>query len=401
VLSGRSIARSYSLTGVRRRLALLLLAVSVALAWSAAAGAASPPTAAARAVLVADGRSGEILYERNADRRLPMASITKLMTAVVTLEHASPDDMVVVRGPAPTIGESTIGLQLGEKLPVGDLLAAALIQSANDAAYALASYVAQGSVPRFVRLMNREATALGLSDTRYARPDGLDAPGHYSSARDTFELARLAMRDPVIRRLVRKRAAAIAGDRTLHTWNDLLSSFPGLIGVKTGHTDRAGWSEVAAARRDGVTIYAVILGSPTRSRRNADLTRLLEWGLDQYGRFMLVRKGERYATAAIPFSTDRLGLVAAAGVERTVHLGQGPPFVEKVVAPLTVDLPVTQGERLGEIQILSGGRIVAHRSLVATRDVPEPSLGRRVGWYAGRALDEAGDMIGTVFSVAG
>jgi D-alanyl-D-alanine carboxypeptidase (penicillin-binding protein 5/6) len=396
MLSDGSIAGSYSLMGVRRRFALLLLAVSVALVWAAPGGAAPPPAAAARAVLVANGRTGEILYERNADRRLPMASITKLMTAVVTLERASPDDMVVVRGPAPTIGESTIDLRQGEKLRVGDLLAAALIQSANDAAYALATYVARGSVARFVRLMNKEATALGLSDTHYVRPDGLDAPGHYSSARDTFELARLAMGEPVVRRLVRKRTAGIAGGRTLHTWNDLLSSFPGLIGVKTGHTDRAGWSEVAAARRDGVTIYAVILGSPTRSRRNADLGRLLEWGLDQYGRFTLVREGERYATAAIPFSTGRVGLVASAGVERIVHIGQGTRFVEKVVAPLTVDLPVEQGERLGEIQILSAGRVVARRPLVATRDLPEPSLGTRVGWYADRALDEAGDMIGTV-----
>jgi D-alanyl-D-alanine carboxypeptidase (penicillin-binding protein 5/6) len=375
---------------------LLLSAVSVALAWAAPAGAEPPPVAAARAVLVADGRTGEILYERNADRRLPMASITKLMTAVVALEHASPTDTVTVRGPAPSVGESTIFLRPGEQLPMRDLLAAALIQSANDAAYALASHVADGSVPRFVRLMNRKAAVLGLSETHYVRPDGLDAPGHYSSARDSFELARLAMREPLVRRLVRKRTAQISGGRTVHTWNDLLATFPGLIGVKTGHTDRAGWSEVAAARRDGVTIFAVILGSPTRARRNDDLARLLRWGLEQYGRFTLVREGERYATAAIPFSDERVGLVAAGGVERIVHIGQGARFVEKVLAPVMVDLPVERGERLGEIQVLSEGRIVVRRPLVALRDVPAPSFGTRVGWYADRALDEAGDMIGTV-----
>jgi D-alanyl-D-alanine carboxypeptidase (penicillin-binding protein 5/6) len=182
----------------------------------------------------------------------------------------------------------------------------------------------------------------------------------------------------------------------LFTWNDLLATFPGLIGVKTGHTDAAGWSEVAAARRDGVTIYAVLLGSPTRARRNSDLARLLEWGLDEYGRFTLVREGERLASAAIPFSGERLGLVAAARADRIVRLGQATPFVERVVAPLTVDLPVERGQKLGEIEILSGGDVVARRALVASRDVSDPGISTRVSWYADRALDEAGDMLGTV-----
>jgi D-alanyl-D-alanine carboxypeptidase len=224
----------------------------------------------------------------------------------------------------------------------------------------------------------------------------LDAPGHVSSAFDTFELAREAMREPLVRRLVRRQTARIAGGRVLHTWNDLLATFPGLVGVKTGHTDAAGWSEVAAASRDGVTIYAVLLGGPTRSRRNADLARLLDWGLDQYGRFTLVRGGAGYASAAIPFSDQRLDLVAAHGAERILRLGEGRTFAERVVAPVLVDLPVERGEMLGRVEILSGGRVVISRPLVATRDVSEPALSTRVGWYAGRALDEAGDMLGTV-----
>lgn len=386
---------------MRRSFALLLLLVALALVLPPAgpAGAAPPPAVAARAVLVGNGRTGEILYARGADRRLPMASLTKLMTALVTLERASPSAVVTVRGAAPSIGESTIYLRRGERLPVRDLLAAALIQSANDAAYALASYVGEGSVPRFVRLMNEEAAELGLDETHYRRPDGLDTPGHYSSARDTFELARLTMEQPLVRKLVRKRSARIAGGRRLHTWNDLLGTYPGLIGVKTGHTDRAGWSEVAAARRDGITIYAVVLGSPSRSGRNADLARLLDWGLDQYARFTLVREGERYATAAIPYSDDRVDLVASRGAERIVRLAQGTGYVENVVAPAVVDLPVEQGEILGKVVILSGGHVVVRRPLVAARDVREPGVGSRVGWYAERALDEAGDMLGTVLPV--
>ena len=393
---GRFHCRSYSLRAVRRSFALLLLLVALALAAAAPGGAAPPPAAGARAVLVGNGATGEILFAENADKRVPMASITKLMTAVVTLERARPTEVVTVRGPAQSVGESTIDLRTGERLPVRDLLGAALIQSANDSAFALASFVGKGSVGHFVELMNAKAKELGLGETHYVRPDGLDAPGHYSSARDTFELARVAMENPLVRRLVRRRALSIAGGRTVHTWNDLLGLYPGLIGVKTGHTNGAGWNEVAAARRDGVTIYAVVLGSPARARRNADLERLLDWGFDQYGRFTLVRGGEQYATAAIPFSDERVGLVAARGVEKIIRLDRGARFVERVVAPTMVDLPVERGEKLGEVSILAGGVVVARRPLVATRDVTDPGFEARVGWYADRALDEAGDMLATV-----
>jgi serine-type D-Ala-D-Ala carboxypeptidase (penicillin-binding protein 5/6) len=383
---------------VRRSLALLLLAGALVLWGEAPAGAAGPPRVAASAVLVANGGSGEVLYARNAERRLPMASITKLMTAVVTLEHARPGEVVVVRGPAPSIGESSIHLRPGERMTVRDLLAAALVQSANDAAFALAAHVGDGSVAHFVALMNAEAREGGLEDTRYVRPDGLDVPGHYSSAADTLALARRAMRDAVVRRLVRKRSVRIAGGRSLHTWNDLLATFPGLIGVKTGHTDQAGWSQVAAARRGPTTIYAVLLGSPSRARRNADLAELLEWGFDQYGRVELVRKGERYATAAIPFAEERLPLVAAQAAHRVIRLRPGTRFVETVVAPGMVELPVAAGEPLGEVVVSAGGRVVARRPLVALRAVPAPGFRERLGWYAGEALDEAGDMLGTVFA---
>ncbi|MGH3035452.1 MAG: D-alanyl-D-alanine carboxypeptidase family protein [Gaiellaceae bacterium] len=381
---------------MRRSLALLLVALVLVLACALQATAAPPPAVAGKAVLVADGRTGDVLYERDADRRLPMASITKLMTALVVLDRARPGELVTVRGAAPGVGGSTIFLSPGDRIPVRDLLAAALIQSANDAAYALAAHVGKGSVSRFVRLMNAKAEELELKDSRYARPDGLDAPGHYSSAWDSFRLARLAMRQPLVRRLVRMRTARIAGGRSLHTWNDLLATFPGLIGVKTGHTDLAGWSQVAAARRDGTPLYAVILGSPSRARRNADLAALLDWGFDRYGRVELVKDGERYATAAIPFSEERIQLVAAGGADTVVRLDEGVRFVERVVAPAMVELPVEEGQRLGEVVILEGDRVVARRPLVAARAVPEPGFGERAGWYAGRALDEAGDMLATV-----
>jgi serine-type D-Ala-D-Ala carboxypeptidase (penicillin-binding protein 5/6) len=141
-----------------------------------------------------------------------------------------------------------------------------------------------------VREMNDKARALRLRDTHFVRPDGLDAPNEHSSAADVTRLARIAMRNPEIRDIVRERNDTIAGGRRLHTWNDLLGAFRGLIGVKTGHTGAAGWCEVAAARRSGLTVYTTILGSPSREQRNTDLAALLRWGLSRYRVSSVIRR---------------------------------------------------------------------------------------------------------------
>ena len=215
---------------------LLALATTLVLAVVAAA---APPSVDAEAYLVQNSGTGEVLASQDEREQLPMASITKLMTAIVALEHASLDDIATISSFTASIGESTIHLRPGERVTLRDLIRAALIQSANDAATAIAAFVGRGSVSRFVELMNARAQQLGLTDTHFANPDGLDAPDHYSSARDVTKLARVAMNKPFIRETVRLVEAEAAG-RRLHTWNDLLSTFPSLIGVKTGHTNGAG-----------------------------------------------------------------------------------------------------------------------------------------------------------------
>jgi serine-type D-Ala-D-Ala carboxypeptidase (penicillin-binding protein 5/6) len=375
-----------------RRLALLVLLAAVLAAPASSWAGSSPPQTRAKAVLVATG-DGQVLYERAAERRLPMASITKLMTVRLTLERTRPGAVVTIRGGAPSIGESTFHLQVGERLHVRDLLIAALVQSANDAAYALATYVGHGRVGKFIRLMNARARELGLDQTHYTRPDGLDAPGNFSSARDILELARVDMEDPLFRRIVRRRGGIVAG-RQLYAWNDLLKTYAGAVGVKTGHTDRAGWCEVAAADRNGLRMYAVVLGSPSRARRNRDLAALLDWGFGQFGRVRLVQAGRTYATASVPFSDKRLPLVAARGATRVVRLGR--PLVQRIVTPTRVNLPIARGGQVGEIRVYDGARLIARRPLVAAVAVQEPSLGRRVRWYAGRAFDEAADMVGSL-----
>jgi serine-type D-Ala-D-Ala carboxypeptidase (penicillin-binding protein 5/6) len=366
-----------------------LVAAAAAAAFALAAPVlAAPPQVTGRAFVVENGATGEILLARDASERVPIASITKLMTVLLTLEHARPGDVVTVSPFATAVGESSADLRAGERLTVLELLEAALIQSANDAADALAFHVGHGNEQRFVSMMNAKAQQLGLKDTHFVRPDGLDAPGHVSSARDVTLLARILMHRPIVRQIVRMRAATISGGRTLHTWNDLLSTYPGIFGVKTGHTSAAGWSEVAAARRRGVTIYATLLGSPDRSTRNADLSELLDWGFARYRPAPLVVKGRGYAHAELGYGREPVALVAAGSLTPSVRVGL--PLVRRVVAADAADLPVTRGQTLGRVQIFQRGRLLGSVPLVASRSVKRPGLAGRAGWYAARTLDHLG-----------
>jgi serine-type D-Ala-D-Ala carboxypeptidase (penicillin-binding protein 5/6) len=366
------------------KLRLTLAGIACLLAAPALAG--PPPQVTAHAYVVQNGTTGEVLLASHDRERLPIASITKLMTVLVTLQHARLGEVVTVSGSAAKVGESSINLRPGERLTVRDLVEAALIQSANDAAVALAEYVG-GSQARFVQMMNAEAKKLRLSDTQFANPDGLDAPGHYSSAHDVTRLARIAMKNPVIRSTVGHATATIAGGRTLYTWNDLLTRFPGLFGVKTGHTGGAGWSEVAAARSHGVTIYATLLGGTTREGRNGDLAALLAWGLSRYRTVDLITKKRVYATATAPYGRRALALVAAAPVRRIVRVDR--PLVEQVVAPSVISLPVRKGERIGEVRVYAGRQLIARRPLVASRAIDKPGLIGRSEWYLGQAAHHA------------
>ncbi|MBA2361345.1 MAG: D-alanyl-D-alanine carboxypeptidase [Actinobacteria bacterium] len=365
----------------------LVVAVAAALVFSAPAAAATPEVDA-RAYLVMNAQTGEVLLARDARDRLPIASITKLMTVLVAVERTKPDTTVVVDSDAAGVTGSTIRLRAGERLPARDLYAAALIQSANDSAVALAEHVGRGDSGPFIVLMNRRAQELDLRDTQFVRPDGLDTPGHYSSALDVTRLGIEAMKSPVIRRLVRQESASISGSRTLHTWNDLLGEFPGAFGVKTGHTSGAGWNQVAAARGNGVTIYATVLGSPSRGTRNADLEELLAWGMSRYAVVPLAPLERVYARVPVTYGLVPVPVVAARPLRRPVRIGR--PLVERVVAPALLELPVEKGQVVGELRVYDRKRVLARTPLVAAESRGEPGLLDRTGWYAGRAVDNVG-----------
>ncbi len=304
-------------------IALLALLVPVQGAF-----AAPPPVPKAAAWIVEAPGHGGLLAQHAADSRREIASLTKLMTAHLVLRY-TPLGFVAVTGPdAVAVGESSVPLALGETQTVRSLLAALIVHSANDAAIVLAHATmdqpaAQAAairaaralhrplprdpVARFVLLMNAEARALGLRDTVYRTPHGLDEPGAHSSAHDVLTLARLDMTSPVFRSLARRRSVTIPGHAMLPTSNTLLATYAGLDGVKTGHTDEAGWNLAASAERDGVRLYAVVLGAPNEAVRDDDVARLLDWGFDRFGRATLLRAGQVFGRSGSAGSGRRPG----------------------------------------------------------------------------------------------
>ncbi len=365
-----------------RRALLAVVALVAVLATpvqaSSADAPAAPPIAAASWYLV--GEDGDVLARRDAARAHAIASITKLMTAIVVLEHARLDDVVRVSPLAADVGESTVYLRAGEELTVADLLRATLVPSANDAAEALALHVGGGSADRFVDLMNAKAAELGLRDTHFENPHGLDQRGHVSSARDVTTLLRYALGVSFIRDALQRSSVVLPGGRAFPSTDDLLQSWAPLVGGKTGHTQDAGWSETAAASRGGVTVYGAVLGSDTRSSRNDALQALLSFGLDQYRRVQIVDGARAYAQARTGYGRPAVELVAPRTLVRTVRLGT--PLVERVVAPSALALPVAKGERLGRVEVYDGNRLVGSSNLVAADAVADAGLWAKAKWHA-------------------
>lgn len=364
--------------------ALLALAFLLLQPVTAASSRLRVPRVDARAYLVMNAATGDVLASKNANARLPIASLTKLMTVDVALQHLSIDRYVTVSTRATEAGEESAGLRAGERILVGDLVRAALIQSANDAADALADAASGGNRALFVSWMNAEARQIGLTRSHFARPDGLDAPQHYSSARDVTRLAQWAMGLKEVSQAVRLRRSTISGGRVLTTWNDLLGTFPGVVGVKTGHTDDAGWCQVALLARGGLRVYATVIGAPSRTQRNHDLAALLRFALTRYELVEVVAAGNPLATVATEYGGPAVPVAATSSLSLPLRLDR--PLVEKLVLPRTLSLPVKQGRRLGEVRIYSNGKLLGTRDLVAMRSVARPGLLGKAGWYSGRAI---------------
>jgi D-alanyl-D-alanine carboxypeptidase (penicillin-binding protein 5/6) len=239
--------------------------------------------------------------------------------------------------------------------------------------------------------MNAKAEQLGLTDTHFENPHGLDEPGHVSSARDVTALVRYALGIPFIRDALSRSSITLPGGGTFESTDDLLVSWPPLVGGKTGHTRAAGWSQTAAAQRGGTTVYGAVLGSNTRSSRNDALEELLTYGLDQYRAVQVIDRTRVYETAETGYGRPDVELVAPCSLVRSIRIGHG--LVERIVAPRVLDLPVAKGQRLGRVEVFEGDRLVASSALVAAAAVADAGVGAKAKWLATQTVRNLWEML--------
>lgn len=364
----------------------MLCPAGSAFARDTSVGAPEAPEAAASAWVLVDTASGERLAGKNVSEELPMASTTKIMTALVVLEEGeSLDEEVVVSSEAAEYARppySNVGLRQGDKLTVRELLKAAMLESGNDAAYALADHVG-GGAKEFVRMMNEKAAELGLEETGFENPVGLDAPAHHSSARDLARMARLALSHPELRELVDTLSATIDTGRgreiPLRSTNELLASYPAATGVKTGTTPAAGASLVASAASDGESYIAVLLNAADRF---GSAKTELEYGFSAYDRRRVIEKGRRYASESLPHRPDEeVRLVAGKSVERLVAAGSEAERRVEVAEGLPE--AAERGERIGMVVVEENGERVAQAPLLAGKGYEEASMWQRLWYTAG------------------
>ena len=358
--------------------------------FSVAAAAETPPEnqiadvrvsvdVSARAALLMEETSGTVLFAKNADARLPMASTTKIMTALVALEHAAPDLLIATPQEAVGTEGSSIYLFAGEELTLEDLLWALLLRSANDAAVAIAFGVA-GGVEEFAALMNQKAEELGLENTHFVNPHGLDDPEHYTTARELAVIARAALANPLIRQMTATRKKTIPhngeeGVRLLVNHNKLLRLYEGTFGVKTGFTKRTGRCLVSAAARNDLSLIAVTLDAPSDW---ADHRAMLDAGFAALAALSLAGTGE------LVFSLPVVGGVADAvaisnPAAATIILPAAHGEITRVIElPRFLYAGVPEGKSVGRAVWYADGKEIAQTPLVTTAPVEKP---KRQNWF--------------------
>jgi D-alanyl-D-alanine carboxypeptidase (penicillin-binding protein 5/6) len=338
----------------------LMIVISLLLCGRAAA---APGISAKAAILcLPDGR---VLYESNADARMLIASTTKIMTALVVLENCAPDEVVKVTAKSTAVEGSSMYLKPGEELTVEELLYGMLICSGNDAAHALALHTA-GSIEAFAELMNNKAAELGLENTSFRNPHGLDEEGHYSTAADLAKIASAAMGHELFREIVATKNKVVAG-RSLVNHNKLLWSYEGAMGVKTGYTKAAGRTRVSSAEREGFTLICVTLCAPDDWD---DHMKLYDWAFSQYNMHSISEKGREYCR--LPVIS---GVAESVGVrcseDFSLLLKNGDGLETKALLPKFVYAPVREGEIAGSIEVSVNGEVVKTIPLVYSESVEQ------------------------------
>ncbi|MBE6538726.1 MAG: D-alanyl-D-alanine carboxypeptidase [Ruminococcaceae bacterium] len=325
----------------------------------------------AHSAVLLNAESGEVYFEKNANEKLPMASTTKIMTALVALENSDARDTVAIDRRAVGVEGSSIYLTEGELLTMENLLYALLLASANDAAAAIAIEVG-GSIEEFAAMMNEKAAELGLENSHFENPHGLDSEGHYTSALDLAKLTSAALKNETFARIVSTYKTTIpmnGGTRVLINHNKLLRSYEGAIGVKTGFTKRSGRCLVSAAERDGLRLIAVTINAPGDWQ---DHSAMLDRGFEEYHKINALEKGAYLISIPVIGGKEQSVLCSNEGaisatLPSSVSVGD---CHLKLEAPSFLYAPVEKGEVVGKLVCMADGNVIGETPVRAEYEVP-------------------------------
>jgi D-alanyl-D-alanine carboxypeptidase (penicillin-binding protein 5/6) len=367
---------------------------NIEVAASFPAGEPTQPKITARAAILIDADTGKILFSHNANARLPMASTTKIMTALLVLETLDLDTKVKVSANAvATIGSKTMLVQ-GEVLTVEQLLNALLVVSGNDAGVALAE-AAAGSVKAFVEKMNTKADALGLTNTNFVNPCGLNSKKHFSSAKDLATLAQYALADPVFSRIVDTVLFSLPPippvapstqetRRDFDNQNELLHRYAWVTGVKTGSTPYAKYCVVASGTVEGVSLIAVVLGAGEDETRWKEAKALFDYGFSLYPRTVLVNNGQLITDLDVAdLAGRRVRLVADRAI--VARLSRTDVATGTVRLDRDMTLPVNVGDAFGTIEFTLDGRTLGSAKLLAAQPLERPTVKMILDYWRSRS----------------
>lgn len=350
-----------------------------------AVDAPSAPNIAAKAAVLIDVGSGQVIYEKNADDRLPMASTTKVMTALVALENGNLSDIVVVPPQASGVEGSSMYLEPGENITLENLLYGLMLWSGNDAAVAIALHIGS-TIEGFAQMMNARAKEIGATNTNFTNPNGLPAAEHYTTARDLGLIAAHAMRNPVFRTIVATKQRTIGWegheyDRSLTNHNKMLHRYEGANGIKTGFTKSAGRCLVTGALRDGVQLVSVVLNC---SDMYGESARMLDYGFASLEQVTALTAGQEMGVVPVQngIEAESITLRAQRDVTATIRKGQSDSIRTEIDLPEAVEAPVTKGQKIGSIRVYIGDVLIDEQDLCAEIDISPITY----GYYLDKAL---------------
>ncbi len=332
-----------------------------------------PPVINAQAAVVVEGSTKRVLFEKNGAQKRSIASTTKIMTAIVALENANAEEEIVVSKRAASIGGSVIGLQMGQKFTLKEMLYAMLMVSANDAAIAIAEHIG-GTVEDFSKMMNKKAESLGMDNSHFVSPHGLDRENQYSTAYDLAVITIEALKNPLFAEIVSTKSSYIPGHSLCNT-NELLGSCPGVDGVKTGYTGKAGRCLITTAKRGDMRLISVVLGSPTRTARANASRDLINYCFDSYSMEKLLNAGDVYAQVPVYRGIEgHVSLIADESVILPLSKAELEMLKMNKCVPEVLNAPVYAGTDTGFIKYEVNGKVLAGSILKTSKNVRKKKM---------------------------